>query len=387
MSKKDNLKRMILLGTCLFIGCLIIALRFFILKPFFDDFLSGKFLTDTAFIIATILFLFLIWYYVDTYWSKGVSIFHQAGKDVSHILVWLFSVNGLFVLLISAVIALVVFIIRCGNIPGNDMQLQLISVTLTITLSALIPTMISRIVTKNQLNEIIEQKLETELEKYKTSLYSIRKDKGHASRMSAVLLEQMSDLNGDEAKIQTCQNNAAWSIGWASDAIIQYVLIRDVYSNAIKNSAACLNIIYKSAHHIQKDNGLIKSEIKPRDLKSLITMHSLILKSGLVDILQEDANRQRQDSNCADGNNNPLLEFGEWSELIKSIETIEKAFYNKYLKQNNSKPIDFSNFCTITGMTAEFNDELNSYAVGIIKDILKEDRALYQNYNYISSSE
>ena len=372
MSNKKSKSELWTIISCIVLGCILIASRY-IFRTFFDDlFNKGTHLSDIIFIFTTIVCFFLLWYYIDTNVSKGVNTFHQTGQNISNLFKWLFSVNGLFVLLIFAVVALVFFIIRRGNDETNDVQLQLISVTLTITLSALIPTMISRIVTKNQLNDIIEQKLETELVKYKTSLYSIRKDKGHASRMSAVLLEQMSDPKGSFVEIQTCQNNAAWSIGWASDAIIQYVLIRDVYSNAIKNSAACLNIIYKSAHHIKcDDTGQIMSEIKPRDLKSLITMHSLILQSGLADIIQEDANQQRLGLDFVDANKSPLLAEAKWQMMIESLEIIEKAFYRKYQNQKNVKPIDFSNFCAISGMPGDFNEELNAHAKRIIIEMLK----------------
>lgn len=359
---------------CVFLGIFLIVFRY-IFKTFFDNLIAGYYCADVIYITIIVLGLFLIWYYIDNNKSRGVNSFHQVGKDISDLIKWIFSVNGLFVLLICAVIALVGFVIQHKGSNDNDVQLQLISVTLTITLSALIPTMISRIVTKNQLNDIIEQKLEAELAKYKSSLYNIRKDKGHASRMSAVLLEQMSESNNTPKDEQTCQNNAAWSIGWASDAIIQYVLIRDDYSNAIKNSAACLNIIYRSAHHIiLEDSGKIKSDIKLRDLKSLTTMHSLILQSGIADILQEEANQQRQQEDIISGNeSNVLLSHEEFPSMIDSIEIIERAFYQKYMSNPKATPIILSNFCSITGMSAEFNKELNTYAERIIK-AMKEPR-------------
>lgn len=377
--EKNSVQRNLPWVLCLFAGCAIIISRY-VFRSFFDRFFSGDYLSDIVFVLATIIIFYLIWYYVDSCRLQGAKLYHQIGSDISSLFKWFFSVNGLFVLLVSAVIAVVVFIIVRSSDKSFGGELQLISVTLTITLSALIPTMISRIVTRNQLNDIIEQKLEAELIKYKTSLFNIRRDKGHASRMSAVLLEQMSDFKGSPEETQTGQNNAAWSIGWASDAIIQYILIRDVYSNALKNSAACLNIIYKAGHKIKSDSdGLIKSTIKPRDIKSLVTMHALLEQSGLKELLLEEATKQaeqleekvnmQQEDDSTGDNTSPLLTSETNSLESDSLKKIEQAFYKKYLSQRGSKDIDFSNFCTISGMSAEFNEKLNSSAAGIIKEM------------------
>lgn len=312
----------------------------------------------------------------------------QIGLDLGRFISWLFSVNGLFLLLVGAVISVVAFIIKQSGSTGNnnEYELQLLSITLTVTLSTLIPTMISRIVTKNQLNDIIDQKLDTELLKYKTSLNNIRRDKGHASRMSAVLLEQMADSTGRDAEhIQTCQDNAAWAIGWASDAIIQYVLIRDVYTNALKNSAACINIIYKAAKHIKTEQDKIKSNIKLGDLKSLVTMHSLIEQCGLIENLQKESLEQRsQEQDEFSDSEDCLLPYQKDFQLIDAIQNIEKAFYSR-LKEQSGKSINFSNFCTITGMSAEFNEVLNRYAERVIMQ-MQSNNSSGQIINSVSSS-
>lgn len=306
-------------------------------------------------IAAIIVTFFLLGYYIERIRrNNGNQILSQIGHDLSKVLEWIFSVNGLFVILVGSVIAIVVFIITKNNNAGSEGELQLLSITLTITLSALIPTMISRIVTKNQLNEIIEGKLDTELSKYKASLNSIRKDKGHASRMSAVLLEQMASTHSEHEQRQ--QDNAAWAIGWASDAIIQYVLIRDVYSNALKNSASCINIIYKATNHINSEDK--HGIIKPQDLKSIITMHSLIEQYGLIERLAREASEQREKDNFTKAEKNSIADM---NNLASTLENIEKIFYNKYKDQSHND-IDFSNFCTITGMGPDFNEELNRCA-------------------------
>lgn len=306
-------------------------------------------------IAAIIVTFFLLGYYIERIRrNNGNQILSQIGHDLSKVLLWIFSVNGLFVILVGSVIAVVVFIITKNHNAGNDSELQLLSITLTITLSALIPTMISRIVTKNQLNEIIEGKLDAELSKYKASLNNIRKDKGHASRMSAVLLEQMASTHSEHEERR--QDNAAWAIGWASDAIIQYVLIRDVYSNALKNSASCINIIYKATNHINAEDK--HSIIKPQDLKSIITMHSLIEQYGLIERLEREASEQREKDKFTIANENTIAKI---DNLTSTLENIEKIFYNNYKDQSHND-IDFSNFCTITGMASDFNEELNRCA-------------------------
>lgn len=323
-------------------------------------------------IILAVAF-FLCGYYVDITIKKGVNgfwgILTQIGQDLSKLLSWLFSVNGLFVLLVGAVISGVVFIVLHRSESTNDVGIQGLTITLTLTLAALIPILISRIVAKNQLNEIIEQKLDKELLRYKASLTNIRRDKGHASRMSASLLEQMADFSSSTAADR--EKNAAWSIGWAADAIIQYVLIRDEYSNALIRSAECISIIRRVANkHLHVSSGPetpspseIQTRIKPRDLKSILTMHSLLVHYGLVGILnnrvlnylyQEDENSR----------SNPVDSFS----LENLLTNVEVLFYSKY-KEQNEKEINFSSFCSITGMPADFNIELNKLAVVIVEKI------------------
>lgn len=353
-------------------GLSLVVVRF-VFESFWNRVFSKENITEIVLVISIVVAGFLFGYYFDWMKQKGVRRIHtQIGKDIGRGLSWLFSVNGLFLVLVASVVAVVFLIVKQSGAGAGGDKLQLLSITLTITLSALIPTMISRIVARNQLNEIIDQKLDSELQKYKAQLFNIRRDKGHASRMSAVLLEQMADSSVPGAKQQICQDNAAWSIGWASDAIIQYVLIRDVYANAVKNSAACLNIINKAASHITLENEMILSNIKLSDLKSILTMHSLIEQCNLTDSLQGEAIIQRKDVKVGDENNTScLLAYNKEFNLLNSLETIEKAFYRKMVKQATT--LNFNGFCSITGMPTEFNDELNKYAEQIIHQMQKDN--------------
>lgn len=244
---------------------------------FFANFPGKAFLYFlTAFLVASSLSVLLFSY---LHKNRTIDLLQDAGEGVAKLLSWLFSVNGLFLLLVGSILALVVFILENQELFKSDEvnSLQLITVVLTLVCSTLIPTMISRIIAKSQLDEIIEGKMENEFEKYRSTLFSIRRDKGHASRMSAVLLEQLAaskDANNDPDL--GAKENAAWAVGWASDAIIQYLLIKDNYDNALKNSADCFLVISKAISHLVSSDSLLSGKIKFNDFKTLLTMHSLL---------------------------------------------------------------------------------------------------------------
>lgn len=383
---KDNSHWIIIL----FLASAIIAIRF-IFSSFWDSIFKKENACDIFLVIGVIVSSLLMGTYIEKIKQNRLRrIPTQIGLDLGSVFSWLFSVNGLFVLLVGSVITVVIYIIKKSGSNNNYNDLQLLTITLTVTLSALIPTMISRIVTKNQLNDIIEQKLDTELIKYKTTLINIRRDKGHSSRMSAVLLEQMAGSKASDDQFhQICQDNAAWSIGWASEAIIQYMLIRDVYNNALKNSAACINVINKAANHITKisvTSGTsetseipktaekIVSNINLRDLKSVLTMHSLIDKCGLIESLEKEATEQRKQEKVEFNNSKGgLIEYKKYDlKLIELLTIIEDEFYSCFLEKKQD--INFSNFCTITGMTEDFNDDLNRYAERIINQMQERNQ-------------
>lgn len=325
--------------------------------------------------VLLILSGFAIHYFCDSWKHAPIGrTWHvEVGYQASRLLSWLFSVKGLFVLLVFAVLWLVTFMITNAvelTNDGSNSVLQLLTVTLTVALSTLIPTMVSRMVSRNQLQDIVEQQFESELQKYKTSLNEIRKDKGHSCRMSAVLLEQWahSNMKGDNKTI--ARDYAAWAIGWASSAITQYLLIQQQYENARKHSAFCLNVINKAASDIEGNGQRIN--IKFSDFQSLVTMHALIKYYNLVLPLQEKAIELRYKDPFQEINQNAIVEWrsntADFQELFKKVESL-------LYSQLEEKDKDFvrSGFCSITGMTKEFNDQLDLYVKEIVKTLKKEN--------------
>ncbi len=268
--------------------------------------------------------------------DKHKTLFGKVGYDITHVFSWIFSANGLLFLIGGVTISFVVFIMTKWNnltTGGGSDKVQLTAFTLTISLSALIPSLIAKIVAKNQLNDIIDDKLEKELDKFKTSLYNIRKDKGHSCRMSAALLLQNAEILKGEEKIK----NATWSIGWASEAIIQYLLIKDKYPHALKRIEECGKYIYR-ANNILSTSPRISS-IKSEYMISILTMYAL----------------------------NKLFCFGDTIGNA-NINQIAKDFYN-YRDKNK----DFtSSSCRITGMGDEFNKKLESEVDTIISSFEKK---------------
>lgn len=319
------------------------------------------------FLSVVIPIVLLLIYYFGTIrrGARQESFAGKIGYDISRLLGWFFSANGLLLVIVVVIVYIAVNIIYKVQSKDGGNELQLLSITMTITLSTLIPTLISRIVARNQLNDIIEKKIDTELSNYKTSLSDIRKGKGHASRMSAEFLEQISRGHKDPK----AQDNAAWSIGWASDAVIQYILIHKEYGNYMKNSASCLNIINRAANHINFDNGQVTCRVKFNDLKSLTTMYALIKMYRLADLFTTEAIKQRaNDSYTRPKRGYPAKALCDYSkksfELEKVLHSIGQAFYNSLNPKEQAEVVE--SFCSITGQSDDFNKELGRF----VKDII-----------------
>lgn len=300
--------------------------------------------------------------------ARQESFAGKIGYDISRLLGWFFSANGLLLVIVVVIVYIAVNIIYKVQSKDGGNELQLLSITMTITLSTLIPTLISRIVARNQLNDIIEKKIDTELSNYKTSLSDIRKGKGHASRMSAEFLEQISRGQKDSK----AQDNAAWSIGWASDAVIQYILIHKEYGNYMKNSASCLNIINRAANHIyfdEGDEGKVTCRVKFNDLKSLTTMYALIKMYRLADLFTTEAIKQRANDSYTRPKRVPrakaLCDYSKKAyNLEEVLNSIGQAFYNALNSKEQAEVVE--SFCSITGQSDDFNKELGRF----VKDII-----------------
>ena len=337
--------------------CVIVFLLFvyFIVYYCFTDKIKStepeNLLKNNYIITAAVTFLFLggisilSYYFRKEAMKKYNSIFEKLGSDITHLFIWLFSVEGLLFVLVGVVVSfMVIFICNFSNI--GEGKLQLTAFTLNLALCTLIPTLISRIVAKSHLNEIIEKKLETELNSFKTSLYNIRRDKGHSCRMSAVLLYQNAKKEDD---ISNDISNAIWSIGWASEAITQYLLIKDDYNNAKERVKECMTNIFKSYEIIcseeakVQDNDKVNINILHRDLISVLTMFTLLKHYCLAEDIERSAQKEAKSTTTIDG--------------------IAKFFYDH--RENLTKISGYS--CRITGMKGDFNRKIETEADSIIQ--------------------
>lgn len=257
---------------------------------------------------------------------------------------WLVTVDGIFALLTAAIVAALAKVTICGDSGKFELQ----TIAIIVAISALIPSMISKIIAKNQIKEIVDEKFEKELSKFNASLLDIRREKGHSSRMSATLLNQMAGVStSDKEKLQ----NAAWSIGWASDAIIQYLLVMPHYSNALKRCSECIDIIQRDYDIISGDKKSFTDDIKlhARDLVRLVIMHSLLELLGHNDIKG--------------------IEYSvvDVPDLLQDIEVI----FSQHIEGGATIS---SNRCTITGKPEDFNKEIQEKAKTIIENFTNKEK-------------
>ena len=318
-------------------------------------------LTLLIYIVFSIVYFY---YYQEKIIKPHRDLFYKVGYDITHLFSWLFSANGLLFLITCTIILLIIFVIIKGKDLGTG-ESQFIALTLSITLATIIPSFISKILAKGEIESIIDEKLNKTLDKFNTSLSNIRRDKAHASRMSAVLLCQMAlqqknaaDKEPDDEIIeglyQNAIKNAAWSIGWASEAIIQYLLIQETYSNAIERSEELLReYIYESKKCIESCRELLRRGgkqiefVRFRDLKSLLTMHAIITYYGELKRIKSKEDEK-------------IIIIDNVEDFLKGIEVI---FFQ--IIDNNEEPV--AHDCGITGMRPKFNKEIEKIAEDIIQ--------------------
>jgi hypothetical protein len=291
-------------------------------------------------------------------------ILYKLGHDITRLFSWLFSMECLLFVLVGATVAFVVVIINNFS-ELKDGKLQLTAFTLNLALCTLIPTLISRIVAKSHLDGIIEKKLETELNNFKTSLYGIRRDKGHSCRMSAELLYQNAEKEGSA-------RNAIWSIGWASEAITQYLLIKDDYINVKERVIECMESIYKSFGLIKGD----KQEIKHRDLVSVLTMYSLLnhycwvedMERSVREKLRKTYQKERGVTGITKKDEKEKIEKEIEKEVANTVIPINDVI--KYFYDNREDKTKISGYaCRITGMNGRFNKKIECEADNIIHNL------------------
>lgn len=339
--------------------CIIIEFFVFLSFDYIDN--CGKFIFSSLLAILSLvgiglLFLSacsLLYYYFsdDTIKDLG-TLLKKIGQDITHIFSWLFSVNGFLFIILCAIVALVCFFICrfwgiCGcNSGNNNSELDLTALTLTIALAAIIPAIITKIVNKSEIESITNEKINERFEQFNATLFAIRKDKAHEGRMSASLLYEFANLQEKTATspedYKLAIKNAAWSIGWASTAIGNYLNIKNEYKKSLEfinelfdiYIIPCKNLIQPIIPKINLTNEEKNEYFKQRDLRSIIIMHALIKHYG----------------------------YPTGYETV--ITNLEQFF------MENNPNINLSNIdCQIFGMNDEFNKRIKKIGDDIIIEL------------------
>lgn len=271
---------------------------------------------------------------------------HKVGNEITRIFFWIFSVNGfLFIILCTIVILLIFFIYSFSDIEEAKGKLELTALTLTISLAAIIPAVITKVMNKSEIESITEEKLTEKLERFNANLHAIKKDKAHEGRMSASLLYEFAKQQEKNEDYRFAIKNAAWSIGWASTAVGNYLNIKNEYKKSLEYVNELLEKYIKDSYDLilrcekKLGNNIDKELLRTRDLRSIIIMHSLTRLYGYPD--------------------------GHETLIIK----LEELFI-KYNPKIGLSSID----CQIFGMDDEFNKKLKKIADDIITSLNKQKK-------------
>lgn len=81
--------------------------------------------------------------------------------------------------------------------------------TILLTLPTVIPYLISKSITRHDLQEMFDNEFEKRLDSYNLTLEGIKRVEGHSARMTGYILSQLNDHS--------------WAIGWISQALIKYI--------------------------------------------------------------------------------------------------------------------------------------------------------------------
>ena len=112
---------------------------------------------------------------------------------------------------------------------NNYMALILTLVTLCVSLSAVIPYIVGKSISKYEIKDVVEDLYVKDKQdvnqKYRTNVNMLLASEAHFSRMMAYELVTMLKINykdTDEAD-KIGKTNPIWAIGWASKALIRYI--------------------------------------------------------------------------------------------------------------------------------------------------------------------
>lgn len=353
------------------VGITLVGLLYFIsdfLSPYENDKYFGIYisLSIVGFLLLAFILISLIHYYFrDDAKKWNESTLDKVGHDITRLLSWPFSVNGFLFIILCAIVALVIFFIcrSSGCCCGDTInELELTAITITITLAGIIPTIITKILAKNEIDSIIDKRLEKHITNIKRNHDTTLKETAHSSRMFSTVLYQMAeqlkqeaDTSKDDERKKDLYKQAlkkiVWSIGWGTKAISQYLLIKDTYPQGItKFSKEILtDYIFESQEFIKycdqklKDLDIEERPIRPSDLKSIFQVHALIKIHGIFKGDIELKDKTKVDVK------NMLEEFEKLLIGIVGLDNIPKA-----------------QECKMTELDDEDNEKLVEKAQGII---------------------
>lgn len=112
---------------------------------------------------------------------------------------------------------------------NNYMALILTLVTLCVSLSAVIPYIVGKSISKYEIKDVVEDLYVKDKQdvnqKYRTNVNMLLASEAHFSRMMAYQLVTMLKIRNtdDEEDPKIGKMNPIWAIGWASKALIRYI--------------------------------------------------------------------------------------------------------------------------------------------------------------------
>ena len=256
------------------------------------------------------------------------NIGHRAAKSI-------FSLDFLLAILFLFTIFLIDY---CITQNGN---IELTILTVSFTLAAIIPYLVGRTIAKNEVDNIIEDKFnkrfQTIADTYNTSINSLRRSNAHYRRIAASLLSKQS------------KEDQEWAIGWAAEAILSYLLIKDTYEKADEYAEEHAEGCGKIIDSLKTEDSKTKNskDVHERTLKSVLTMHAYrrirnFKKFGKIEdqilieiekvLWKQHVNGNQDEKNCA----KELIEKCKISdthdeELNKLIQEKVTIIFNKHI--------------------------------------------------------
>lgn len=168
---------------------------------------------------------------------------------------------------------------------NNYMALILTLVTLCVSLSAVIPYIVGKSISKYEIKDVVEDLYVKDKQdvnqKYRTNVNMLLASEAHFSRMMAYELVTMLKINykdTDEAD-KIGKTNPIWAIGWASKALIRYITScnSENYDSHKNFAADLLTYIKSSVEAINEVNEYQNDEIGKVAKRTFIDLLNVIV--------------------------------------------------------------------------------------------------------------